>query len=60
MENVEEVRVKDAYGQVLIRRVMRVIGKRALLCTESEFNEALKEDRDPEGVAFQLADIQAL
>jgi hypothetical protein len=51
------VKVRAYGGRILTRRCVGVKGERILICNEEEYQNAKRENRQPECVGFSLVDI---
>jgi hypothetical protein len=57
--NSQIVRAKAYGGEVLERRVVADLGRTVVICSESEYQTAESEGREPEGVGFPRTDISS-
>jgi len=61
MENTFErgqiVTAKAYGGEVIKRRVVTDNGRTVVICTEAEYQAAMREKREPEGVGFPRKDV---
>jgi len=53
----ELVTVKLYGGETAQRRVVSVKGNVVVICAEEEFQTAVREQREPEGLGFPISDI---
>jgi hypothetical protein len=51
------VKVKLYGGEIAERRVLSDKGSVVVICSESEYREALEEDREPSGLGFPREDV---
>lgn len=45
-------------GEKAQRRVVKDLGHTVVICNESEYQRALVEDREPQGVGFPRTDVE--
>jgi hypothetical protein len=57
-KNGEIVRVEEAGGRVIERRVVRMENERVVVCSEEEYQSALLADRIPNGISFPINAIR--
>jgi hypothetical protein len=58
-----KIRVRDAFGRILVRRALsgEVMGSSFLVvwaCREEEWETALAEGREPEGIPWPAEDVR--
>ena len=59
MEKGQVVRVMGYGGKELQRRLIRETESTVIICTEEEYEAALREGREPRGVGFPKASLVA-
>jgi hypothetical protein len=59
-ERGQIVTAKAYGGEVLTRRVVTDRGRTVVICAEVEYQAAIREKREPEGVGFPRADIAVI
>jgi hypothetical protein len=52
------VKVRCYGGEILTRRVVRDGGRSIVVCHESEYRDALRESRKPDGIGFPRSAVQ--
>lgn len=57
MKRGDHVRLRGYGGEELVRRVVDETGAHVIVCTEEEYQAALKESRPPAAVGFRKTDI---
>jgi len=45
-------------GETVIGRVVRDLGQRVVICCEAEYQAAVRDKREPDGVGFPRADVE--
>jgi hypothetical protein len=56
----EVVQVREYGGRMLTRRIVKDLGRAVVICNESEFLLAQRENREPSGVGFPAKDVAKL
>jgi len=57
MEQGRTVRVTEFGGRQSIRRVVADRGRLVLVCNDSEWEEAIREQRGPQGIGFPRENV---
>lgn len=53
-----KVKVQCYGGEILTRRVVRDGGRTVIVCNESEYRDAIREGRKPDGIGFPHSAVQ--
>jgi hypothetical protein len=51
------VLVREYGGRKLTRRVVKDLGRTVVICNEEEYNRAISEGREPDGIGFPRKDV---
>jgi hypothetical protein len=52
------VTVRDAWGRKLSKKVFAVSGVKVWVCSPEEFENAMRERREPKGIGFPKEDVE--
>jgi hypothetical protein len=55
----ELVKLEEFGGRIIERRVLSVDSGRVVVCSEQEYNSAMRANRRPDGIAFALAAVRS-
>jgi hypothetical protein len=60
MNRGQKVKVTEYGGKKLVRRVVLDRGKSVVVCNETEYIAAIKEEREPAGIGFPRESVEEM
>jgi hypothetical protein len=60
MDKGQTVEVREYGGKKLIRKVIAERGAVVVICNQAEYDKAIREGREPEGIGFPRSAVRPL